>query len=254
MLGNKPVLQHILKPFQQKTGTMLTKIQFKNHWDKIVRQWKIWCRLVQCSHITYEMGSSDKDVWCQYSRLGQLFTVSVESSIVALDLEFIFEGTSGSKKKRRCNHPDEDTQSASKAYWSSSSHELLVDLLFQESLKGNIPIKTRGYSHYPKETWNMMVESLNQKTGLGYTREQHIMASCSRILLLVASLSAIFDEHSSLQVQCETLFYGRLISRGLEQRFGGTIVILPKRCVPYPFPPPHTEKIIVFGEIFEALV
>jgi len=107
------------------------------------------------------------------------------------------------------------------------------------------------------------------------------MASCSRILLLVASLSAIFDEHSSLQVQCkyyrflefswttsqlslpfhaygqtegETLFYGRLIYRGLEQRFGGTIVILPKRCVPYPFPPPHTEKIIVFGEIFEALV
>lgn len=74
MLGNKPVLQHILKPFQQKTGTMLTKIQLKNHWDKIVRQWKIWCRLVQCSHITYEMGSSDKDVWCQYSRLGQLFT------------------------------------------------------------------------------------------------------------------------------------------------------------------------------------
>ncbi|AEE75027.1 hypothetical protein AT3G11300 [Arabidopsis thaliana] len=141
------------------------------------------------------------------------------------DLEFIFEGTSGSKKKRRCNHPDEDTQSASKAYWSSSSHELLVDLLFQESLKGNRPIKTRDR-----------------------------MASCSRILLLVASLSAIFDEHSSLQVQCETLFYGRLIYRGLEQRFGGTIVILPKRCVPYPFPPPHTEKIIVFGEIFEALV
>lgn len=91
------------------------------------------------------------------------------------------EGTSGSKRKRRCKHRDEDNdtgdedmQSASnfsspqsKGYWSPSSHELFVDLLFQEALKGNRPD-----SHYPKETWKMMLETINQNTGKSFTRAQ----------------------------------------------------------------------------------
>ncbi|CAL9220382.1 unnamed protein product [Arabidopsis halleri] len=196
MLGNKPGLPHILIPFQQKTGTMLTKSQLKNHWDTMVKQWKIWCRLVQCSDMKWDpqtktFGASDQD-WANYLQVNpDARQYRLNPPSLLKDLEFIFEasnveGTSGSKRKRICKHPDEendtgdeDTQSASnistpqpKAYWSAYSHELFVNLLFQESLKENRPSTTRRNSHYPKETWNMMVESFNQKTGLGYTRKQ----------------------------------------------------------------------------------
>lgn len=195
MLGNQPGTQHILKPFLQRTGARFTRNQLKNHWDTMIKQWKIWCRLVQCSDMQWDpqtntFGANDQD-WANYLHVnpeaGQ-YRLNPPSFLEKLELIFEDsnlddEGTSGSKRKRIAKHRDEDnddtgdeedTQSASnfsspqsKGYWSPSSHELFVDLLFQEALKGNRPD-----SHYPKETWKMILETINQNTGKSFTRPQ----------------------------------------------------------------------------------
>ncbi|XP_010486779.1 PREDICTED: L10-interacting MYB domain-containing protein-like [Camelina sativa] len=201
MLGNQPGTQHILKPFQQRTGARFTRKQLKNHWDTMIKQWKIWCRLVQCSDMKWDpvtnmFGASDQD-WSNYLQVnpeaGQyrlnppLFLKKLE--VIFEDSNFDDEVTPGWKRKRVCKHRGEeydtgdddeeeeereDKQSASnftspqsKGYWSPSSHELFVDLLFQEALKGNRPD-----SHYPKETWKMMLETINHNTGKSFTRPQ----------------------------------------------------------------------------------
>lgn len=70
MLGNRPGLHHMWEPFQQRTGAVFTKVQLRNHWDTMLRQWKIWCRLVQCSDMKWDpktktFGASDQD-WDNY--------------------------------------------------------------------------------------------------------------------------------------------------------------------------------------------
>lgn len=70
LLENKPGTQHILDPFQEKTGTRFNKKQLKNHWDTMVKQWKIWSRLVQCSDMKWDpetntFGASDEE-WANY--------------------------------------------------------------------------------------------------------------------------------------------------------------------------------------------
>lgn len=123
-------------------------------------------------------------------------------------LEIIFEGSnvgddkggsSKCKRKRRSRHhhpeqevdtgyddDDHDMQIASnfsthhdmkiesdfstthsKGYWSPATHELFLDLLVQETYKGNRP-----NTHYPKESWRLMLETINQNTGKKYTRPQ----------------------------------------------------------------------------------
>lgn len=108
-------------------------------------------------------------------------------------LEIIFEGcnidgrddegaSSKCKRKRRSRRHeeeeadtgDDDMQSASnfstpqsKGYWSPSTHELFLDLLIQETFKGNRPD-----THYPKESWKSILETINQSTGRSYTRAQ----------------------------------------------------------------------------------
>lgn len=55
----------------------------------------------------------------------------------------------------------------SKGYWSPASHELFVDLLVEETYKGNRPD-----THYPKESWRRMLETINQNSGKNYSRAQ----------------------------------------------------------------------------------
>lgn len=101
-------------------------------------------------------------------------------------LEIIFAGSNVEvkddeiRKRRRSFHEeeeeeeDEDNRSMcsssnpqTKGYWSPSTHELFVDLLVQETLKGNRPD-----THFNKEGWKTILETINEKTGLGYTRAQ----------------------------------------------------------------------------------
>jgi hypothetical protein len=79
MLGNQPGTQHILKPFLQRTGARFTRNQLKNHWDTMIKQWKIWCRLVQCSDMQWDpqtntFGANDQD-WANYLHVQFIFCV-----------------------------------------------------------------------------------------------------------------------------------------------------------------------------------
>ncbi|XP_010464837.1 PREDICTED: L10-interacting MYB domain-containing protein-like [Camelina sativa] len=192
-----PRMQHILKPFQQSTGTRFTILQLKDHWNTMLKNWKIWSRLVQCSDMKWDpqtktFGASDQD-WTNYLQVNPeakpyrwkwppLFLEKLEIIFKAVNVDDD-EGTSGSRKRKRsCEHRDKEndtgdeaTLSASNIWprrcvWSSSSHDLFVELCFQESSKGNRP--TRGNKYYPKETWDMMAETINQETGSSYTQAQ----------------------------------------------------------------------------------
>ncbi|ESQ40492.1 hypothetical protein EUTSA_v10015821mg, partial [Eutrema salsugineum] len=77
LVGNKPGThfskegwRNILKSFQEQTGAMYDRMQLKNHWDTMSRQWKIWSRLVQCSLMNWDpetntFGASDEE-WANY--------------------------------------------------------------------------------------------------------------------------------------------------------------------------------------------
>ncbi|KAL1222140.1 L10-interacting MYB domain-containing protein [Cardamine amara subsp. amara] len=194
VVGNKPGTQNILEPFQQRTGSRFKKNQLKNHWDTMIKQWKIWRRLVQSTSmkwdpVTNKFGASDQD-WAEYLQLNpDAAPYRLEPPLFLKKLEFIFEGSnlddegaSGSQRKLRIEYleeendtGDEDRQSASnnfltahtKGYWSPSTHELFVDLLVEETRKGNRPD-----THYPKESWRIMLETINKNSGRTYTRAQ----------------------------------------------------------------------------------
>ncbi|KAH0904891.1 hypothetical protein HID58_044394 [Brassica napus] len=163
--GNKPGTQHLFEPFQERTGARFNKKQLKNHWDTMCKQWKIWRRLVQCSDMKW-----DPEANTFRSNVG--------------DDE---GGSSKCKRKRRSRHHHHHEQEIasnfsthhdmkiesdfstthSKGYWSPATHELFLDLLVQETYKGNRP-----NTHYPKESWRLMLETINQNTGKKYTRSQ----------------------------------------------------------------------------------
>ncbi|CAH2073960.1 unnamed protein product [Thlaspi arvense] len=200
LVGNKPGThfskegwRNILKSFQEQTGAMYDRMQLKNHWDTMSRQWKIWCRLVQSSYMNWDpdtntFGAGDEE-WAHYLQenpdAGQ-YRLSVPQDLEKL--EIIFAGcnvevkddeVSGVRKRGRSfqdveEEEDEDNRSMcsssnpqTKGYWSPSTHELFLDLLVQETLKGNRPD-----THFNKEGWKTILETINEKTGLGYTRAQ----------------------------------------------------------------------------------
>ncbi|KAG7630831.1 Myb/SANT-like domain [Arabidopsis suecica] len=207
MLGFRlPGLNRIWESFVQNTGARFTRDQLKNHWDTMLRLWRAWCRLVECSEMkwdpqTKKFGAST-EVWTNYFRVNpkaKQYRFRSSPPPFLKDLKMIFEGTDlgdeeGTSCGKRKRIPDADNDTGDedndtgdddnytgddditipryKAYWSSSSHEIFVDLLFTESLKENRPKPARRNGYYAKETWNMMVESFNQKTGLRYTRKQ----------------------------------------------------------------------------------
>lgn len=100
-------------------------------------------------------------------------------------LEIIFAGcnvevkndeVSGVRKRRRSFYEEEDEDNQSmcsssnpqtKGYWSPSTHKLFLDLLVQETLKGNRPD-----THFNKEGWKTILGTINENTGIGYTRAQ----------------------------------------------------------------------------------
>ncbi|CAF1790114.1 unnamed protein product [Brassica oleracea var. botrytis] len=203
MLGNKPGThfskegwRNILSSFQEQTGAMYDRMQLKNHWDTMSRQWKIWCRLVQTGYMSWDpetntFGASDEE-WAYYLQENPdagHYRLSVPQDLEKL--EIIFAGSnnvevrdddddevSGARKRRRSGlqeaEEEEDSRSMcsssnpqTKGYWSPSTHELFLDLLVQETLKGNRPD-----THFNKEGWKTIFETINERTGLGYTRGQ----------------------------------------------------------------------------------
>lgn len=77
MLGNKPGThfskegwRNILTSFQEKTGAMYDRMQLKNHWDTMSRQWKIWRRLIESSYMNWDpetnMFAASDDDWANY--------------------------------------------------------------------------------------------------------------------------------------------------------------------------------------------
>ncbi|CAH8270179.1 unnamed protein product [Arabidopsis lyrata] len=197
MLGNKPGThfskegwRNILISFQEKTGAMYDRMQLKNHWDTMSRQWKIWRRLVESSYMNWDpetnrFRASDGD-WANYLQenpdAGQ-YRLSVPQDLKKL--EIIFAGcnvevkndeVSGVRKRRRSFYEEEDEDNQSmcsssnpqtKGYWSPSTHKLFLDLLVQETLKGNRPD-----THFNKEGWKTILGTINENTGIGYTRAQ----------------------------------------------------------------------------------
>lgn len=218
--GHKPGTQHLLEPFQQRTGARFNKKQLKNHWDTMCKQWKIWRRLVNCSDMKWDPEANifhaTADDWANYLHVNpDAGTFRLSPPLYLKKLEIIFEGShvddeggggsSKCKRKRRSIHhheeqeeeeeeddhdvdvDDDEMQIASnfsthhdmqqmesnfstthsKGYWSPATHELFLDLLVQETYKGNRP-----NTHYPKESWRLMLETINQNTGKKYTRAQ----------------------------------------------------------------------------------
>ncbi|XP_010488864.1 PREDICTED: L10-interacting MYB domain-containing protein-like [Camelina sativa] len=189
--GHLPGMEHILTPFGKETGARFTINQLKNHYDVMLKQWKVWLRLVQCSDMkwdpqTKKFGATDQD-WANYLLVHPearpyrwqwppLFFEKLEVIFASVNIDG--EGTSGSRKrKQRCEHRYEENDTGSAAsnihpryIWSSSSssHDIFVELCFQESSK---PTRRNG-SCYPKETWDMMVEMINRETGANYTPVQ----------------------------------------------------------------------------------
>ncbi|CAE5989742.1 unnamed protein product [Arabidopsis arenosa] len=196
MLGNQPEMQPILEAFKEMKGVRFTIDQLMNHWDTMIKQWEIWCRLVQCIYMKWDphtntFGASDQE-WANYLEMnpeaGQyrcnppLFLKKLEIIFAGINLDG--EGTSsGSKMKQLCEHRDEvnDTGYKSKLSasdiailrrfkWPPSSHAIFVDVCFQEYLKGNRPIRRNQI--YTKEAWKMILEEINRITGLRYTHKQ----------------------------------------------------------------------------------
>ncbi|CAA7026716.1 unnamed protein product [Microthlaspi erraticum] len=198
--GNKPRThfskqgwRNILKSFQEQTGVTYDRMQLKNHWDTMSRQWKIWRRLVQCSYMNWDpetntFGASDEE-WAYYLQenpdAGQ-YRCSVPQDLEKLTV--LFEGGSnveveddevlGVRKRLRSFQEDddeeEDNQSMcsssnpqTKGYWSPSTHELFLDLLVQETEKGNRPD-----THFNKKGWKTILETINENVSVGYTRAQ----------------------------------------------------------------------------------
>ncbi|XP_020887810.1 LOW QUALITY PROTEIN: L10-interacting MYB domain-containing protein [Arabidopsis lyrata subsp. lyrata] len=196
MLGNQPEMQHILEAFKEMKGVRFTKDQLMNRWDTMIKQWKIWCRLVQRKDMKWDLhtntfGASDQE-WANYLEMnleaGQyrcnppLFLKKLEIIFAGINLDG--EGTSsGSKMKQLCEHHDEENDNGYKSKlsasdiairrrfkWPPSSHAIFVDVCFQESIKGTTP--TRRNQRYTKEAWKMILEEINRITGVGYTHKQ----------------------------------------------------------------------------------
>ncbi|KAI9157448.1 hypothetical protein LWI28_022727 [Acer negundo] len=63
--GNKPGThftkegwRNIVESFQERTGLKFDRIQLKNHWDLTKEQWKIWCKLIDTSHMKWDPNSN----------------------------------------------------------------------------------------------------------------------------------------------------------------------------------------------------
>ncbi|KAL5733104.1 hypothetical protein ACOSQ2_032796 [Xanthoceras sorbifolium] len=50
--------RNIVESFQEKTGLKYDRIQLKNHWDLTKEQWKIWCKLIDTSHMKWDPTTS----------------------------------------------------------------------------------------------------------------------------------------------------------------------------------------------------
>ncbi|XP_010490413.1 PREDICTED: L10-interacting MYB domain-containing protein-like [Camelina sativa] len=192
--GNPPRMQQILEVFQETTGTRFTVDELINHWDTMVKQWKIWCKLVQSrdmkwDSLTNTFGASDQE-WANYLQVNpEAEQYRCNPPLFLKKLDVIFEGTNldgegNSNRSQGCEHLDKvndagveailtasnilDRRRHRRTKWTSSAHAIFVNLCYQEYLKGRRPVKYAGV--YPKETWNMMQETINRSAkGVGYT-------------------------------------------------------------------------------------
>ncbi|KAM5556600.1 L10-interacting MYB domain-containing protein [Rosa sericea] len=59
------------------------------------------------------------------------------------------------------------SQTKAKAVWTPAYHRAFLDLCVEETLKGNKP-----RTHFTRDAWRTILESFQQRTGLGYNRLQ----------------------------------------------------------------------------------
>ncbi|KAJ0045057.1 hypothetical protein Pint_06426 [Pistacia integerrima] len=90
--------RNIVESFQDKTGLRYDRIQLKNHWDSTKEQWKIWCKLVDTSHMKWNpntkcFGASEED-WESYIQVNPEAAQFRYKELQNTDkLEVIFDGT-----------------------------------------------------------------------------------------------------------------------------------------------------------------
>ncbi|CAL1387501.1 unnamed protein product [Linum trigynum] len=60
-VGNKPGSHlskegwiNLIDSFYTRTGVMLNTVQFKNHWDSVNKQWRIWSKLVTTGYMKWD--------------------------------------------------------------------------------------------------------------------------------------------------------------------------------------------------------
>lgn len=65
---------------------MYDRMQLKNHWDTMSRQWKIWCMLVQTGYMSWDpetntFGASDEE-WAYYLQVSLLLILIFVQEII----------------------------------------------------------------------------------------------------------------------------------------------------------------------------
>ncbi|CAI0411047.1 unnamed protein product [Linum tenue] len=110
---------NLIDSFYTRTGVMLNKVQFKNHWDSVKKQWRIWSKLVATSYMKWDpvaqkFGATERE-WNnyihEYPEAAQ-FRLKVLQFADKLDL--LFEGTTVVEdynveplsQRRRLDHDD----------------------------------------------------------------------------------------------------------------------------------------------------
>ncbi|EOA32707.1 hypothetical protein CARUB_v10016009mg [Capsella rubella] len=208
-ISNSPLgMEHMLERFQERTGVSFSMEDLTNHWDTMVKQWTVWSRLIECQDMKWDpktntFGASEQE-WANYLQVNPEageYRCNPPSFHKELDIIFSVsyldgEGTSGGSSQRMqiCKPLDENNDTSGveatlpvsnvpvaatrrppprthRSKWSSTTHAVFIDFCYKEYLKGNTPTKFHGA--YSKETWQMMLETVNRSAkGVGYTLTQ----------------------------------------------------------------------------------
>lgn len=64
---------NIVHSFHEKAGVRYDRMQFRNHWDNMKEQWRVWCKLVGTSSMKWDpdtntFGASEED-WVSYIKV-----------------------------------------------------------------------------------------------------------------------------------------------------------------------------------------
>lgn len=200
---NKEGWKNILESFGKKTGVRYDRKQLKNHWDCVCKQWKAWCRLINCSSMKWDpetntFGATQED-WANHLKVNPeaaQFQLKELPHVEKLEVIFAGKMNNGDKpllvqrkrkaadsttslcdanavdlrhEQRFASGPSESSSLLTKikATWTPAFHEIFIDLCLEEVLKGNKP-----GTHFTRDGWMNIVDSFYVKTGTNYDRIQ----------------------------------------------------------------------------------